>query len=315
MRTFRVLFALFCLSGAAGALAVGPAPAAPAPTAPVSAADFARGNQFSHPKLSPDGRHLAITAREASGKSDTYRLLVYRVADQQPASMLTMPARELPIDYEWATDTRLVVEKGRLSGSLDKPRHTGEVLATDIDGKNQVFLFGPDPGESMFIRAKVDDRGWGFVAGTPQPRNGHVYLRVIPWESRGRSQLYDLDAATGAKRLIADIDTPDLNFVMRNDGGVGYAVGVDENAEPVVFRSESRDAWTRLTRAQTGSHLEPIAFTAGDTDVLAYYSETGGPLALVRQTLPPARARCSRATRARASSRRNGPACRACRTQ
>ena len=274
MRMFRVLFAVFCLCDAAAFAA-----------APIPAADFARGNQFSHPKLSPDGKHLAITARETSDKGDVYRLLIYRVADKQPASMLKMPFREIPVDYEWATDTRLVVEKGRLSGSLDKPSYAGEVLATDLDGRNQAFLFGPDPSNSTFIRAKVDDRGWGFVAGAPQPRNGHVYLRVIPWESRGRSQLYDLDAATGNKRLIADIDTPDLQFVMRNDGGVGYAVGVDAAAEPAVFRSESRDKWTRLTPAQTGSYLKPIAFLAGDTEVLAYYSESGGPLALVRQNV------------------------------
>jgi dipeptidyl aminopeptidase/acylaminoacyl peptidase len=250
---------------------------------PIPAADFARGSQFGNPKLSPDGKYLAITARESDDKGDVHRLVIYRVADRQPASLLKMPHRQMPIDYEWASNTRLVVEKGRVAGSLGKPLYTGEVLGTDIDGKNQVFLYGRDPGGLSSIRAKVDDRGWGFVVGAPQPRNGHVWLRVVPWEAQGRSQLYDLDASSGARKLVADIGEPRLDFVMRNDGGVGYAIGVDAKANPVVWQGTGRDEWKQLAPATTDAYFKPIAFAAGDAEVYAYYSESGGPLALVRQ--------------------------------
>ena len=101
--------------------------------------DFARHPSLSMPRLSPDGKYLAVRWDDGS----SHALIVYRVGDMsRPASMLRMPKYELPAGITWVSPTRLVVEKGKEYGSIDKPFLTGEIIATDVDGKHQDYLYG-----------------------------------------------------------------------------------------------------------------------------------------------------------------------------
>jgi dipeptidyl aminopeptidase/acylaminoacyl peptidase len=160
---------------------------------PVPVADFAKSNQFSNPHLSPDGKHLAVTVREKDGDDDVWRLAIYRVADMQIASLMKMPKYELPANYMWADDMRLVIAKGKVTGSLDVPQLTGEIIATDVDGKNQAYVFGSEHADSLRVRAKGQDEAFGLLDGVPNPRNGHFYLRAYPWGNDKRSMLYEME--------------------------------------------------------------------------------------------------------------------------
>ncbi|HEY8327445.1 MAG TPA: hypothetical protein VIO59_03210 [Rhodanobacter sp.] len=111
-----------------------PAAAVAADLVPVE--DFARHAQLSMPRLSPDGRHLAVNMNDTDG--DSHALAVYDVADMsKPVSLLRLPKYELAVGITWVDNTRLVVEKGKQLGSIDKPVATGEVIATDFDGTHQ----------------------------------------------------------------------------------------------------------------------------------------------------------------------------------
>src|SRR5690606_36231993 len=88
--------------------------------------DFARHPPLSMPRLSPDGHYLAVRWDDGS----SHALVVYKVDDMsRPASMLRMPKYELPAGINWVSPTRLVVEKGKELGSIDKPVFTGEIIA------------------------------------------------------------------------------------------------------------------------------------------------------------------------------------------
>ncbi|MCE4349633.1 hypothetical protein LYZ86_10185 [Xanthomonas hortorum pv. cynarae] len=70
------------LSG--GALAASPPP--------VEA--FVESGPISSPSMSPDGKHLAVSADLGDGN---YALVVYRIADMQSTTMLRLPRYELPV--------------------------------------------------------------------------------------------------------------------------------------------------------------------------------------------------------------------------
>jgi hypothetical protein len=103
--------------------------------------DFARHVMLSQPTLSPDGQYIAVNMNDISG--DSHALAVYNVSEMsRPVSVLRLPKYEVAVGIIWVSNTRLVVEKGKQYGSIDKPAATGEVLATDLDGKNQDYLYG-----------------------------------------------------------------------------------------------------------------------------------------------------------------------------
>ncbi|HZY33538.1 MAG TPA: S9 family peptidase [Rhodanobacter sp.] len=247
----------------------------------VPVADFARHAQLTMPRLSPDGRHLAVNMNDSSG--DSHALAVYDVADMsQPVSLLRLPKYELAVGITWVSNTRLVVEKGKQLGSIDKPAATGEVIATDFDGKNQDYLYGFESKFGKRAGTRGTDRGWGFMAGLPTPTDGRFYMTTYSWESQDYSTLYDVDAVKNTRRLIGQIKVGGLNFMVGADGKAHYAYGRNDNWDYVVYHQQA-GSWAQMATAQIGGSFDPIFFTPDRQRVYASYNAGGGPTALVEQ--------------------------------
>jgi dipeptidyl aminopeptidase/acylaminoacyl peptidase len=256
-----------------------PAAATAADLVPVE--DFARHAPLSMPRLSPDGRHLAVNINDTDG--DSHALAVYDVADMsRPVSLLRLPKYELAVGITWVDNTRLVVEKGKQLGSIDKPVATGEVLATDFDGKHQDYLYGFESKFGKRAGTRGTDRGWGFVAGQPTPADGRFYMTTYSWESEDFSTLYDVDAGKNTRRLIGQIKVGGLNFMVGADGKAHYAYGRNDNWDYVVYHQQA-GGWAQMAAAQIGGSFTPIFFAPDRQRVYAHYDAGGGPTALVEQ--------------------------------
>ncbi|KRE85355.1 prolyl oligopeptidase [Rhodanobacter sp. Soil772] len=256
-----------------------PAAAVAADLVPVE--DFARHAQLSMPRLSPDGKHLAVNMNDTNG--DSHALAVYDVADMsRPVSLLRLPKYELAVGITWVSNTRLVVEKGKQLGSIDKPAATGEVIATDFDGKNQDYLYGFESKFGSRAGTRGTDRGWGFMAGLPAPTDGRFYMTTYSWESQDYSTLYDVDAGKNTRRLIGQIKVGGLNFMVGADGKAHYAYGRNDNWDYVVYHQQA-GSWMQMAAAQIGGSFTPIFFTPDRQRVYASYNAGGGPTALVEQ--------------------------------
>lgn len=240
--------------------------------------DFARHPQLSMPRLSPDGKYLAVRWDEGS----QHALVVYRVDDMsKPASMLRMPKYELPLGINWVSPTRLVVAKGKEFGSLDRPAYTGEILASDVDGKNQDYLYGYESMYGRRAQTRGRDRGWGFVDALPDRANGHFYMAVTSWSSENSSSLYDVDASANTRHLVADIGVGNMSFLVGDDGRPRYAYGRNDNYDYVVYHREN-DRWQQLPASQIGS-FSPVEVAPDQQHIYARYNSGGGPASLVVQ--------------------------------
>ncbi|MCC4619447.1 prolyl oligopeptidase family serine peptidase [Xanthomonas cassavae CFBP 4642] len=237
---------------------------------PPPAEAFVESGPISSPSMSPDGKHLAVSADLGDGN---YALVVYRIADMQSTIMLRLPRYELPVRIAWVSDRRLVIGKGRKLGSLEEPVPMGEIIATDLDGGNQRYVYG----YQQSTRNAGLERGFGYIEGLPSRRNGHFYMRRLSPDSR-HSMLYDVDATTTTHRLIADIDMQDLRFVLDRDGVAQYAYGTDDDDTSLLFR-RSGNGWTPLTQIQ--ANWRPFTFADQPGRVYGWYSDAGGPAALV----------------------------------
>ncbi|WP_250625186.1 alpha/beta hydrolase family protein [Pinirhizobacter soli] len=268
-RIVRAAVAALCLSVSAAAVA--------ADLIPVE--DFTRRAMFSDPALSPDGKYIALAMHDESG--DQHALVIYHIDDMtNPASILRMPRYMLPEDITWVSNTRLVLSQAKEMGSIDKPYLTGEIIATDVDGKHQDYLFGWDIANHSSTRGT--DRGWGFIEGRPRQANNRFYMRAHMYQRDEASTLYDVDSSNGARRTMADIGVGGMAFTLDDAGQVRYAFGGDENFESVVFRQDG-NGWTKLDHKVVGVLYEPLTMSADGKDLIALHSAKGGPTQLVRQ--------------------------------
>jgi dipeptidyl aminopeptidase/acylaminoacyl peptidase len=251
-----------------------------APQVPLAA--FVHQDKFSNPRLAPDGKHLMITVRLPDGDRDVPVLMTFTLPGMQMVGAIRLPKFQVPLDYHWITNTRLVIEKGTERGSIDAPVSNGEVLAVDMDGGKQEYLYGYDMFKSSSRGGRYgDDYGYGAIQGVPRSRNGHVYLASHPWEG-SHSLLYDIDSRNASRKLMADLAYPDLDFLIRNDGKMRYAFGHDEQYVALLFRyDEASGNWVKLK--DMGRRYWPLRFSRDDRQMLVDWSPEGGPDKLVRE--------------------------------
>lgn len=257
-------------------LAVSTLPAQAAEPVPVEA--FAAAAKVSSPRLSPDGAHIAVSVNLGEGN---YAIVVYQVADMKQTAFLRMPRYELPVQTYWVSDRRLLVAKGRMIGSREKPLPMGEIIATDYDGSNQTYVYG----WQQSTRTRGIGRGYGYIDGLPATPNDHFYMRRLSHDS-DRSMLYDVDTVRATHRLVADIGVRDLAFVLDPAGVPRFAWGTDNDNHHLLYEAnaDGKD-WQPVPPARVGGKFTPFALSGAGDAVYALLSVDGGPASLVKSDL------------------------------
>ncbi|WP_426190985.1 S9 family peptidase [Massilia sp. DWR3-1-1] len=252
---------------------------------PLSA--FVQEPQFSNPRLSPDGKHIAIIVRIAQGDRFIPILTFYSLPDLKVVGQMRFPVFQLPLDYEWVSNTRLAITKGRELGSREAPVSTGEIVATEVDGSKQEYLFGYEMFKFSSRGARYgDDHAHGSIAALPPVLNNHLYIRANPWNDNksAHTYLYDVDTRTGARKQLADVAESGLRFAMQPDGTPRFAYGSDENHNPRLYRFV--DATGNFEKIDPkGFQMAPLRFSPDGGEFIASYSANGEAPSLIRENL------------------------------
>jgi dipeptidyl aminopeptidase/acylaminoacyl peptidase len=273
----RLRSTLFC-----AALLAAPASACLAAPVPISA--FVNEDQYSHPRLAPDGRHIAITVRVPAGERPVPVVMVYALPGLKVDGAVRLPAFEVPLDYRWVSNNRLVIARGMELGSREKPVSTGELLATDIDGTRQEYLHGYRMYRSSSRGDRYpDDYAYGYIQDVARGYDNHVFVTSRLWES-DRTLLFDIDSRSAVRKLLVNLPEPDLGFLLQHDGKPRFAYGSDEKNYAVLFRSkDGGGTWDKVDTG--GRRFVPFAFSADDSQFAALYSKSGEPESMVREDL------------------------------
>lgn len=261
-RFVRPLMAALCLTTtAAGAADL------------IPVADFARRMPLTAPRLSPDGQYVSMAFHDPDGKTDG--LAIYKAGDMtNPVTLIRMPPYETPANMIWASNTRLVVARGKIDGSIGQASYTGELMAIDVNGKNPDYLFGYEAvGKRNATRAI--DRGWGTIEGAPIEANGHFYARATLWIDQEHSTLYDIDAQSSARKQLADIGQPNMNFMIAPDGTARFAYGDGIDYKWGVYHREG-SGWAKLAVDQEHRGLVPLASVADNDKRFYAVASPGG---------------------------------------
>lgn len=256
-------------------------PSFAAPKVPLAA--FVHEDTYSSPRLAPDGKHIAVTVRVPTGDRTVPVVTVYSLPDLKITGAIRMPAFDVPLDLRWVSDERIVIATGKELGSRERPVPTGELLAANFDGSKQEYLYGY---QNFKLSRRGDrygnDYGYGFIQALPQTPNNHLYLSSHLWEG-GSSLLYDIDALSANRKLLASLPMQDLDFIIQRDGKPRFAFGLGEDGYVVMFRhNDASDGWDKLPENR-GRVYSPFAFTPDDKAFFAHYSPKGAPDLIVRE--------------------------------
>jgi dipeptidyl aminopeptidase/acylaminoacyl peptidase len=240
-------------------------------------ADFARHSQLGIPSMSPDGQYLAVSVHDKSDAEggSKYEIGVFHLPEMKPVSRIDMEPQVVPVEIVWTSNTRLLVVPAKETGTLEVPQLTGDLVAADYDGKNQQSMFGWRAQSRHGIPPYP-----GVVSGLPSRRNGHFYWTISGEgiggvAKKGETEVFDVDAETGAAKLRGDINVSDMEFVF-HDGSPILAYGVDGANKPILFRHRTSDPrfWDKIPIS--ASHMKPLRTNVDDAVLYWSYSADGG---------------------------------------
>jgi dipeptidyl aminopeptidase/acylaminoacyl peptidase len=253
--------------------------------ATVPLAAFVHEDQYYNPRLSPDGKHIAITTRVPDGDRFVPVLTMYSLPDMKITGAMRFPKFEVPVSYRWVSPTRLVVAKGRETGSRERPAATGELVATNIDGTKQEYLFGHDMWKSSSRGDRYgDDHAFGYIEDVSTKRDGHLFVTSRSWQGK-TTMLYDIDSVRATRKLIANVPEQDLTFVLQKNGLPRFAFGTDQASHGVEYRFDDASGnWNKIEK-DTGRRYVPLQFSEDDREFIALHSAKGEPDRLISENL------------------------------
>jgi len=256
----------------------------PPPLVPISS--FAKADQYYNPLMSPDGKHLAVTVRVQVGPRTVPMVSFFSLPEMKLESTVRMKLFEVPADYVWVSNRRLLVQKGIEVGSREKPQLTGELLAMDFDGTRQDYLFGWDIAAYGARGARYGrDDGYAYPVYVYKEGNDHLLVGTFQWDL-DQSALYDFDTRSGVRKLVTNLKSPSATFVMDNNGKPRFATGSDDDGYSITWRFNGANAaWDLVKHGKEGTYLSPFAFSADNAKAYARYAEDGGKTKLISEDM------------------------------
>ena len=252
------------------------------PPTSTSIEPFARQDNFNAIKMSPDGKHLAVTVP----LSDHTSLVVLDAATRKQVAVFAISGKTHVSDFWWANADRLVISMAEKDGSLDAPIPTGELFGMNADGKDVNILFGyRAPGATLGTRIKSDrqENASAEVIATAPDDPDHVLIAVTPWTySAGVipfTSIERMDVREGHRQKLGTVPLRGSAIMADHHGHARFAYGNDADDMNRMYYRPSDDAdWVSVNDEHTSQRaMWPLGFSADDTVAYVEATEPTGP--------------------------------------
>ena len=209
-------------------------PAHAAELLPLSA--FANANEFSHPDISPDGKHLVYLDR-SSGR---VVVALIDLATSERRAVVAGEANDFVASSCWfKNDTRLLCHYYGTDIAVGNAFTVSRLLAVDVDGKDQkVLVQNGRAGSSQFQDRIVDTL-------RNDPRN--VLIELDDNEDVFTS-VFKLDVYSGKLTKIQSDRFPILRWVTDRDGVVRFGYGYKDDQSVYITRDSETAPWRTLLK-------------------------------------------------------------------
>lgn len=207
-------------------------------------------------RLSPDGKHMAITYEEGT----QVKLAIMVVDTLKPVQAYEFGENQWVLNFFWGNNERIVMAVGEVTGNLDNLGRPSFWYAANIDGsKRQQIYDAQFSGYQLLDPLHEDDR--------------HILISRYHFGDGGTPKAHLLDIYDGEVDFIGgQPDDPDLRgLIADNDGVVRGAVAfkmgetMDDRELRLYVRDDAESKWEEFDF--------PLARSAPDVDFLGFSSD------------------------------------------
>lgn len=258
--------------------------AAPAAGQSLSLEDFARHGVVNEVALSPRGDFVALAVPTESGTATELRIVP--IDASAATKTLRFRGNNHVTDVTWTADDQLTVSRATMEPLVARPQSYGELMSSDLQGKNQEVLFAYMPNRGTW-RGHRKDEGFATLvqALDREPGKALVSYRCGSCGETPDAVVYKVDTQTGGRREVERVPGP-ATFVFDQAGVARVAMSLDADDRPTLrYRPSPTDDWQPMPEALAGFMVEAGVFAADDNTLYAVVSDSGEPARLYRMDL------------------------------
>ncbi len=235
----------------------------------VPLSDFAKHDEYTDVRISPDGKNLSAVAVLNGQRT----VVLVTVADM---TMRTLRPREGDdvADAWWASPDRVMYNEGIHIAGQDRPIVTGELFSVKADGSGANILFGARAGEELatatHIKRKESDAASGTFITALRDDPLHAIIASYGWNGPRYSadalgafpEIYKIDLRDGSKVRVATSPLRNATLLADHNGIVRFAYGRDnDQTMKVWYREASGGDWQLIhDSAEEKEKFVPLMF-------------------------------------------------------
>ncbi|RYG12669.1 MAG: S9 family peptidase [Burkholderiales bacterium] len=244
--------------------------------------EFARHPQISGVALSPSGKYVALSVPMAEGTET--QLHVVPLDGSGEVHALRFGNQQHVTNAIWTDDEQIVVSRARMEPLHARPYSYGELMSTDIVGKNQDTMFGyiPDDGTRSGRRK---DQGFARVAKVLGDEPGKVLVEFTCWRhicgEESPTVVFKVDTRTGKRNQIERSERP-ASFSFDSAGRARLRVTEREGNPVLHYRPGADQAWLPVPTSLAGYSMDALRFEPDGNTAYAIISDRQEPAQLYR---------------------------------
>ncbi|GGD37878.1 alpha/beta hydrolase family protein [Pseudoxanthomonas indica] len=251
---------------------------APAWAQVIPVEDFSKDYEFSDVSISPDGKYVAMGVPAANGTET--QLQIVPLDGSASVQALRFTKQQHVTDIVWASDEQIVVSRAEKEPLREQLVSRGELMSSDIRGKNQEVLFAyiPDDG----IRAgRRKDQGFAEVDMVLRNEPGSLLVNFTCWRSvcgeENPTVIYKVDARTGSRKEVERSPQPAVFWYDRT-GRARLRKTTDKEDNPVLFyRPTAASDWESVPKTLAGFTFGGVSFEADGNTAYGVISDNREP--------------------------------------
>lgn len=212
-------------------------------------------------KISPDGKHLAISVYN---KNKVALAFIERKTNKVVGSLKFDNGYDVG-DYHWASNTRVVAEMVKKEPWLEAPQHYGELFAVNFNGNDGALIYGYRAGQKSNtagsrIKQVETTYGWGEIVDVLPEDDKHIIITSTPMDNKRERipKLLKLNIYNGISIQLASSPIAYGDFVISPEGEVAAVTGVDADNQKRLYLRKGND-WKEVDREFVGDGIHPIS--------------------------------------------------------
>lgn len=250
----------------------------------ISIEDFTKRAEVNEVSLSPSGNHVALAISSDDGMETQLQIVPLDGSGEVQAMRF---GRQMHVaDVTWTADDQVVVSRARTFPLRARPASFGQLIASDITGKDQETLFGY-VRDSSLTTARRKDEGFAWIEKVLDDEPGMALVGFVCWrcgEEPG-TVVYRVDTRTGNRKEVERSSKP-ASFEYDRAGVARIRVETDKEDNPVIFyRAAPTAQWESLPKALAGFSISDVRFDTDGNTMYASISDKGEPEQLYRLDL------------------------------